>query len=68
MESVKQHVDHRPLQNTNLFWGTYPEELILLPAGNGIVSLVILPLFLLLNFLEIWVEVQDMATEKTAEE
>lgn len=44
------------------------KNLILLPAGNGIVFLVILPLFLLLNFLENCVEVQDMVTETIAEE
>lgn len=51
----------------------YFEELILknfilLPAGNGIVFLVILPLFVLLDFLKNWVEVQDMATKAIAEE
>lgn len=34
----------------------------------GSFFLVILPLFLLLDFLENWVEVQDMATETIAEE
>lgn len=70
MESVKQYIDHLSLQKKNIYFEELIlKNLILLPAGNGRVSLVTLPLFLLfLDCLESWVEVQEMATETIAEE
>lgn len=53
----------------HLFEELISKNLILLPAGNGSVPFVTLPLYLLfLNFLESRAEMQEITTETIAEE
>lgn len=66
-ESIRQDTANLTRQK-NIYY-EHLKEFILLPPGKSIVSFITLPLFVhFFNWLEGWVEVQDVAKETISEE